>query len=141
MAATREKSPVNGQRRSIALDLKVGCAHGAFARCLLDRLLEGGRLAVEGISATSTRKMNAAVLAYGLKQGGPERLHTALREFARAAKTSDPVPQAAVGKVPAQQLRPRTSPMSCPNQFNPVNLNPLRRAEQRHEQPKLERRH
>jgi NTE family protein len=33
------------------------------------------------------------------------------------------------------------SPMSCPNQFNPVNLNPLRRDEQRHEQPKLERRH
>ncbi len=36
--------------------------HGAFAWGVLDRLLEDGRLSIEGVSATSAGAMNAAVL-------------------------------------------------------------------------------
>ena len=41
------------------------------------------RIAFEGISATSAGAMNAAVLAYGLTDGGRDGAKTALRDFWR----------------------------------------------------------
>lgn len=61
MTAKREKGPVNRQQKSIVLALQCGGAHGAFAWGVLDRLLEDGRLAVEGVSTTSAGAMNAVV--------------------------------------------------------------------------------
>lgn len=51
--------------KTVNLALQGGGAHGAFAWGVLDRLMEDGRLAFEGISATSAGAMNAAVLAWG----------------------------------------------------------------------------
>jgi NTE family protein len=43
--------------RQIALALQGGGMHGAFTWGVLDRLLEDGRLAIEGVSATSAGAM------------------------------------------------------------------------------------
>src|SRR6202012_5662270 len=52
--------------KPINLALQGGGAHGAFTWGVLDRLLEDSRIEFEGISATSSGAMNAAVMANGL---------------------------------------------------------------------------
>src|SRR3954447_26020095 len=70
-SAGRDPGPEAGSAVNIVnLALQGGGAHGAFAWGVLDRLLEEERVAFEGISATSAGAMNAAVLAYGLTEGG-----------------------------------------------------------------------
>ncbi|HMV40723.1 MAG TPA: patatin-like phospholipase family protein, partial [Plasticicumulans sp.] len=66
-------NPQDGIHR-INIALQGGGAHGAFTWGVLDRLLEDGRLLIDGISGTSAGAMNAAVLAYGLARGGPPAL-------------------------------------------------------------------
>ncbi|WP_432783535.1 hypothetical protein QZH45_21090 [Pseudomonas corrugata] len=50
-------------------------------RGLNDRLLKGGRLAIEGVSATSAGAMNAFVLAYGMLQADEAGARQALLDF------------------------------------------------------------
>ena len=50
------------ETRTINLALQGGGAHGAFAWGVLDKLMEDGRIEIEGISATSAGAMNATVL-------------------------------------------------------------------------------
>ena len=47
-------------------------------RILLDRLLDEERLSFEGVVATSAGAMNAAVLGYGLAEGGRKGAQAAL---------------------------------------------------------------
>jgi NTE family protein len=63
--------------------LQGGGAHGAFTWGVLDRALEEPRMQIEGISGTSAGAMNAAVLAYGYTEGGPEGAREALEKFWR----------------------------------------------------------
>jgi NTE family protein len=70
--------------KEINLALQGGGAHGAFAWGVIDYLLEDGRLAFEGISATSAGAVNAAVCASGMLKGGREGARLALRNFWRA---------------------------------------------------------
>ncbi|MGO9894356.1 MAG: patatin-like phospholipase family protein, partial [Bryobacteraceae bacterium] len=70
--------------KEINLALQGGGAHGAFAWGVLDYLLEDGRVAFEGISATSAGAVNAAVCASGMLKGGRQGARVALREFWRA---------------------------------------------------------
>ncbi|TVQ40719.1 MAG: patatin-like phospholipase family protein [Wenzhouxiangella sp.] len=72
-------------RKTVPIDLALqgGGAHGAFTWGVLDRLLEESRFEIEGISGTSAGAMNAAVLACGLAQGGPEQARKLLAEFWR----------------------------------------------------------
>ena len=63
--------------------LQGGGAHGAFTWGVLDRALEEPRLRIEGISGTSAGAMNAAVLADGYVEGGPEGARAALERFWR----------------------------------------------------------
>ncbi|MCA3219312.1 MAG: patatin-like phospholipase family protein [Burkholderiales bacterium] len=67
----------------IDLALQGGGAHGAFTWGVLDRLLEEPGLRVDGISGTSAGAMNAAVLADGLAESGPEGSRLALERFWR----------------------------------------------------------
>ena len=67
--------------RTVNLALQGGGAHGAFTWGVLDRLLEDGRVAVEGVSATSAGAMNGACLAYGMAVGGPAAARRALESF------------------------------------------------------------
>ena len=67
----------------INLALQGGGAHGAFTWGVLDRLLEEPNLSFEGVVATSAGAMNAAVLAYGLAEGGRRGAQKALANFWR----------------------------------------------------------
>lgn len=132
--------------KPIALALQGGGAHGAFAWGVIDKLLEDGRLAVEGVSATSAGSMNAAVLAYGLQQGGAMGARAALREFwrdiARSAGMSSPFRKLPWEKVLDNSHTLDHSPLYfmtdlmlrtlSPYEFNPLNLNPLRDVLARH---------
>ena len=71
----------NGRPLSIDLALQGGGAHGAFTWGVLDRLLEEGQLRIEAISGTSAGAMNAAVLADGWIEGGPEGARAALDAY------------------------------------------------------------
>jgi NTE family protein len=65
----------------VDLALQGGGAHGAFTWGVLDRLLEEKRLRIDGISGTSAGAMNAAVLADGYTDGGPDGARKALEAF------------------------------------------------------------
>jgi NTE family protein len=69
--------------KAINLALQGGGAHGAFTWGVLDRLLEDSRIEFEGISATSSGAMNAAVMANGLTIGGRDAAREALGDFWR----------------------------------------------------------
>jgi NTE family protein len=70
-------------RRILNLALQGGGAHGAFTWGVLDRLLEDGRIEIEGISGTSAGAINAAVLAQGFAVGGNQGARLALDRFWR----------------------------------------------------------
>ena len=53
------------RKKLVTLALQGGGSHGAFTWGVLDRLLEDGRIDIEGISGASAGAMNAVVLAYG----------------------------------------------------------------------------
>jgi NTE family protein len=132
-------------QKTITLALQGGGMHGAFAWGVLDRLLEDGRLEIEGVSATSAGAMNAAVLAYGLLKGDSENARQALHDFWRAvaqsAESYNPF-----GKIPwlkgTQTFGLDHSPIYLladiilrilsPYQFNPSNMNPLREILEQH---------
>src|SRR5215469_4236311 len=83
-------------RKAVAVDfaLQGGGAHGAFAWGVLDRALELPRIQIDGISGTSAGAMNAAVLADGYCEAGPEGARAALEKFWRrvsSAATFSPV--------------------------------------------------
>jgi NTE family protein len=69
--------------KPISLALQGGGAHGAFTWGVLDRLLEDGRLAIEGISGTSAGAMNGAMVVYGFDHGGTDGARAALEQFWR----------------------------------------------------------
>ena len=72
-----------GDTRMINLALQGGGTHGAFAWGVLDKLLEDGRVRIDGISATSAGAMNAVVLAHGMAEGGVDGARAALAAFWR----------------------------------------------------------
>ncbi|MDN0076323.1 patatin-like phospholipase family protein [Crenobacter sp. SG2303] len=145
MAATSGTRPNNGEQKPIALALQGGGMHGAFTWGVLDRLLEDGRLVLEGVSATSAGAMNAAVLAYGLLQGGSEGARQALHDFwhaiAQSAQRHNPfrlLPwlkgshSFGLEHSPLYLLMDITLRVLSPYQFNPFNANPLRELLEQH---------
>jgi NTE family protein len=145
MNSTNGSEPARGAK-AVALALQGGGAHGAFAWGVLDGLLEDGRIAIEGVSATSAGAMNAAVLAYGLQRGGPHGARAALHDFwrdiARAAEYSSPFRKLpwegffhnghTLDHSPMYLLTDLMLRIFSPYQFNPMNLNPLKDVLERH---------
>jgi NTE family protein len=143
------KRPQSGERTSrrvaqdtthtVNLALQGGGAHGAFTWGVLDRLLEEERIDIEGISATSAGAMNACVLAYGMTLGGREGAKTALANFWRRishAAAFSPLQPSPIEKMMGLrnlEFSPNflafdlLTRLLSPYQFNPLNLNPLRR--------------
>lgn len=123
--------------KTINLALQGGGAHGAFTWGVLDRLLEDGRVAFEGVSATSAGAMNAVVLAYGLTEGGREGARKALAGFWRRvshAAAASPLQPSWLDRVagnrslefsPAFVVFDLMSRLLSPYQLNPLNHNPL----------------
>jgi NTE family protein len=124
------------ERKTINLALQGGGAHGAFAWGVLDRMLDDGRIDIEGISATSAGAMNAVVLAHGYEQAGREGARAALADFwsrvahaARAFPLAPAVLDHFVNRAPWKAMLPAVDVflrLFSPYQFNPVNFNPLR---------------
>jgi NTE family protein len=139
MTTTQERRRDREQPKQVALALQGGGMHGAFTWGVLDRLLEDGRLAIEGVSATSAGAMNAAVLAYGLHKGGEDGARQALADFWRAVAESaeryNPlrwVPwlkgthSFGLDHSPLYAFADMALRIFSPYQFNPNNVNPLR---------------
>ncbi|GIL03115.1 MAG: alpha/beta hydrolase [Alphaproteobacteria bacterium] len=126
------------QTRRLNLALQGGGAHGAFTWGVLDRLLDEERLSFEGVVATSAGAMNAAVLAYGLAEGGRKGAQAALANFwrrvshAAALSPLQPAPwerlmgARSLEHSPAFLMFDLITRMLSPYQFNPLNYNPLR---------------
>ncbi len=123
--------------RTINLALQGGGAHGAFTWGVLDRLLEEGRLRVEGISGTSAGAMNAVALAHGLTAGGREGAREALASLWGAV--ADQLSSLSPVGGGLSQLSDRNGELSplmhafiaftrffSPSQLNPLAMNPLR---------------
>ena len=70
-------------KHRISIALQGGGSHGAFSWGVLDRLLEDGRIEVDGVSGTSAGAVNATVLAFGLASGGRDGARRALEAFWR----------------------------------------------------------
>lgn len=127
--------------KTVNLALQGGGAHGAFGWGVLDQLCADGRLAIDGLSATSAGSMNAAVYAYARDRGDSDFIRQSLEDFwrdiSRAGQWMSPV-----RSLPApfgQQLLESSfrlfdsfTRVFSPYQFNPANLNPLRDVLNRH---------
>jgi len=127
------------ERKPVALALQGGGMHGAFTWGVLDRLLEDGRLAIEGVSATSAGAMNAVVLAYGMLQGGEAGARQALHDFwyavAQSAERHNPLRwmpwlkgthSFGLDHSPMYTFADMALRLFSPYQFNRRNLSPLR---------------
>jgi len=142
-------------RKPLAIDLALqgGGSHGAFTWGVLDRLLEDGSLAFDGISGTSAGALNAGVLATGFAQGGAAGAREALRAFwldvaARGACFGTQVAAAPSAGLAGYNLE--SNPffglfnqwlkLFSPYQFNPLGLDPLRDVAARHIDPAAIRR-
>ncbi len=76
--------PAKNAVKPINVAIQGGGAHGAYTWGVLDRLLEDGRLEIEGLSGTSAGSMNAVVYSYGKMTGGPDGARTLLHDFWQA---------------------------------------------------------
>lgn len=124
--------------KPVNLALQGGGSHGAFTWGVLDRLLEDGRIAVDGVSGTSAGAMNGAMLAYGHAIGGRDGAREALERFWRKvsdAWTMSPLRTTWLDRVfggggldhtPAYQAFGAITRLLSPYQFNLLDLNPLR---------------
>ena len=76
-------NPRSDKRSLLSIDLALqgGGSHGAFTWGVLDRILDVPWIKIEAISGTSAGAMNAAILAHGLVNGGPQAAQQALHEF------------------------------------------------------------
>ncbi len=127
----------------INLAFQGGGAHGAHAWGVADRLLEDGRIRVEGLCGTSAGSMNAIVFAYGNMRGGRAGARAALHDFWKkisdAGKRYSPnreMPwERFLGHAPGQsnmsdsfgyRMFDFMTRIMSPYQFNPFNFNPLR---------------
>ncbi len=125
-------------KRILNLALQGGGAHGAFTWGVLDRLLEEDKLSFEGVVATSAGAMNAAVLAYGLAEGGKRGAQKALANFWRRvshAAAFSPLQPSLLDRLtgsrslehsPAFLMFDMVTRLMSPYQFNPFNFNPLK---------------
>ncbi|WP_411969688.1 patatin-like phospholipase family protein [Rhizobium sp. 3T7] len=138
-SGNQRASSISGRvTRMINLALQGGGAHGAFTWGVLDRLLDEPKLSFEGIVATSAGAMNAAVMAYGLAEGGRSGAQAALANFWRRvshAAASGPLQPTMLDRLtgskslefsPAFVMFDMITRLMSPYQFNPFNVNPLR---------------
>lgn len=134
----RGASKKGRELKTVNLALQGGGAHGAFAWGVLDRLLEDGRVGIEGICATSAGTMNACALAYGLHLGGRDKARECLHDLWRALHEAglrynpvrkmpwEPMLGWDMGTSISWFLFDGLTRVFSPYQLNPLDLNPLR---------------
>ena len=125
------------RQKTLNLALQGGGSHGAFTWGVLDRLLEDGRIKIDGICGTSAGAMNAIVCAYGNMQGGPDKARELLQDFWRkvsaAGERFSPLRNSPFDAFFNDTVRNASYAMFetvtralSPYQLNPLNFNPLR---------------
>ncbi len=125
------------KRKTVSLALQGGGSHGAFTWGVLDRLLEDGRIRIEGLSGASAGAMNAVVFAHGYTQDGNDGAREALSRFWESVGTRElfSVVPSAWGAAELAAISDQgaastvgfyLSRFLSPYQLNPFNLNPLR---------------
>jgi NTE family protein len=126
------------KRKEVELALQGGGSHGAFTWGVLDRLLEDGRLHIEGLSGTSAGAMNGAIVADGIVRGGYDAARERLQDFWSAVSDAgkfSPVRRSPIdiligrwsldyspGYIAAEAM----SRVLSPYDLNPLDINPLR---------------
>lgn len=126
-------------RKTVNVALQGGGAHGAYAWGVLDKLIEDGRVEIDGLTATSAGSMNAAVYAYGKMTGGADGARETLERFwhniAKAGALFSPVralPFETLLNGPGMdgslmfQWFTAATHMLSPYDVNPFDFNPLR---------------
>lgn len=134
------RRPEKKGAKKINLAFQGGGAHGAVTWGVADRLLEDDRLDIEAISGSSAGAVNAAAVAFGLIEGGCEGARSALdhlwERISDAGALYSPVRANPfpvnfgggdlVNAFSYQMFEAVTRSLS-PYQFNPFDINPLRR--------------
>lgn len=127
------------RRQGLNLALQGGGAHGAFTWGVLDCLLEASEFQIDGISGTSAGAINAVALAAGFMEGGAEGARKKLEEIWRAtsrihcflpfSRDLDEGNVAAPNRdaSPAFMFVRAMTRMFSPYEFNPLEIDPLRR--------------
>ena len=126
---TRTKSSA----KIINLALQGGGSHGAFTWGVLDRLLDSGKIRLDGISGTSAGAVNAVALAHGFAtaldagrdpfEGARESLANVWEKVIQMGTWSavpSRIAELMMGFLPSAMTQ------VSPYQANPLNLNPLR---------------
>ncbi|KPF73470.1 patatin [Brevundimonas sp. AAP58] len=139
-ATPAAEGPPPPARRPICLALQGGGAHGAFQWGVLDRLLEADALDIRAVTASSAGAMNGAALVSGLAKGGPEGARAALDKLWRETNQSGGKNVFGDSSIWSNAMTPgwlkdtafwragETLALSMsPYEFNPFNLNPLKR--------------
>lgn len=108
----------------ISLALQGGGSFGAFTWGALDRLLQEDGLRFEAVSGASAGAVNAVLMAAGLVEDGREGAREKLARFWRKmSQSASFLPLSAFPSGFGALARAMS-----PYQFNPFDLNPLRRA-------------
>jgi NTE family protein len=107
-------------RRRLSLALQGGGSFGAFTWGVLDRLLDEDDLALDAVSGASAGAVNAVLLASGLAEGGRSGARNRLDHFWKRASEAAPRTQSGTALAVATRVL-------SPYQFNPFNVNPLKR--------------
>jgi NTE family protein len=130
---------LSNHHKSINLAIQGGGAHGAFAWGVMDKIIEDGRLKIDGLCGTSAGAMNAVVFAYGNMIGGADgarqALHTFWKKVSDSGAVYNPLRQTPWGRLLNRWTDENSWPLNLfeiisktfsPYQLNPANYNPLR---------------
>ena len=125
-------------RKRVNLALQGGGAHGAFTWGVLERLMNDGRIFIDGISGTSAGAMNAIVFTDGFLRGRQKGAIDALHTFWGRVSEGALVPMAIakalapahqhwnMDNTPGFQMLDAVTRMFSPYQLNPLDIHPLR---------------
>jgi len=128
-------APSSSETKVVNLALQGGGSHGAFTWGVMDKILEDGRLNIDGLSATSAGAMNAGVYAYhhmiGGKDGARQGLHDFWQRISKEGdKTRNPMDDVFeamnLNMLSSASMFETVSRLMSPYEFNPFNLNPLK---------------
>lgn len=109
----------------LAIALQGGGAYGAFTWGVLDRLLQESDVFPSAISGASAGAVNAALVAWGLMQGGRDGAREALRRF--WTEIGQKALLSPLGGMPGADLQfDIWTRLFSPQQLNPLNIHPLR---------------
>ena len=125
-------------RKRVNVALQGGGAHGAFTWGVLERLMNDGRIFIDGLSGTSAGAMNAVVFTDGFLRGRQKGAIDALRTFWRRVSDGALVPMTLakamapmrsawnMDDTPGFQVLDAITRMFSPYQLNPLDIHPLR---------------